>query len=162
MTENCPRIRSTGWPRCRKPAARFCSHTIKLITPTAATLPLGRCRTTKDLRKVCPTRFDPRGTEGSNLLSSAGESRTDRAKLGQFGRRFWAMAARWNSSRAPNGPRSPQPVEPQNAFEVHEHHLDLFSLIARGLVGIGLGDLASEVARPFVDRAQHLAAGALA
>ncbi len=72
------------------------------------------------------------------------------------------MAARWNSSRAPNGPRSPQPVEPQNAFEVHEHHLDLFSLIARGLVGIGLGDLASEVARPFVDRAQHLAAGALA
>jgi hypothetical protein len=51
----------------------------------------------------------------------------------------------------------PEPVEPQNAFEVGEQHLDLFSLVARGLVGIALGDLASDVARVFVDRAQHFA-----
>jgi hypothetical protein len=42
-------------------------------------------------------------------------------------------------------------------IEVGEPHLDFFSLVARGLVGIALGDLASEVGRAFVDRAQHFA-----
>jgi hypothetical protein len=41
----------------------------------------------------------------------------------------------------------PQPVEPQNAFEVCELHLDFFSLIARDLLGISFGDFASEIAR---------------
>jgi hypothetical protein len=42
--------------------------------------------------------------------------------------RFWAVAARRNSSRAPFGPRSSEPVETQNAFEVGEQHLDLPAL----------------------------------
>jgi hypothetical protein len=33
-------------------------------------------------------------------------------------RRFWAVAARWNSSRAPFGPRKSQPIKLQDAFEV--------------------------------------------
>jgi hypothetical protein len=40
---------------------------------------------------------------------------------------------------------------------VGEQHLDLFALIARGLIGLGLGDLASQIARAFMDRAQNLA-----
>jgi hypothetical protein len=57
-------------------------------------------------------------------------------------RRFWAVAARWNSSRTPLGPRNRSSVKLQDALEVGEQHLDLFALAARGLVGLGLGDLA--------------------
>ena len=39
-----------------------------------------------------------------------------------------------------------------------EEHPDLFALAARGLVSVRFGDLPGEVARAFVDRAQHLAA----
>ena len=41
-------------------------------------------------------------------------------------RRFWAVAARWNSSRAPFGPRN-RSRELEDAFEVGEQHLDLLS-----------------------------------
>jgi hypothetical protein len=34
---------------------------------------------------------------------------------------------------------------------VGEQHLDLFALAARGLVGLGFGDVAGEIARPFMD-----------
>ena len=44
-----------------------------------------------------------------------------------------------------------QPVELQDAFEVREQHLDLFALAARGLVSLGLGDVASHVAGALVD-----------
>jgi hypothetical protein len=53
-------------------------------------------------------------------------------------------------------PAQPQPVEPQNAFEVREQHLDLFALIARGLVGLSLGDLASKIARAFTDTVEKV------
>jgi hypothetical protein len=55
------------------------SHTIKLITPTAAhRAPRDCCRTAKGLRKACPNSvLITRGTEGSNLLSSSGESGTN-------------------------------------------------------------------------------------
>ena len=38
---------------------------------------------------------------------------------------FWAVAARWNSSRAPFGPRT-RSRSPENAFKMREEYLDLF------------------------------------
>src|SRR5438874_8986590 len=72
-------------------------------------------------------------------------------------RRFWAVAARWNSSRAPFGPRNRSRSSFKDAFEVCEQHLDLFALTARGSVGFGFGNFAGQVTRPFVDRALDLA-----
>ena len=40
---------------------------------------------------------------------------------------------------------------------MREQHLNLLPLAARGLVGLGLGDVAGQVARAFMDRAQNLA-----
>jgi hypothetical protein len=34
---------------------------------------------------------------------------------------------------------------------VSEQHLDLFALVARELVGLGFGDVAGKITRPFVD-----------
>jgi hypothetical protein len=52
------------------------AHPIKLITPTAATVPLGIATAQPRVSgKVCPNSvLTARGTEGSNLLSSSGES----------------------------------------------------------------------------------------
>ena len=50
-------------------------------------------------------------------------------------------------------------VEPKDAFEVREQHLDLLALAPRGQIGIAERQIAGEVARAFVDRAQHLATG---
>jgi hypothetical protein len=41
-----------------------------------------------------------------------------------------------------------EPIELQDALEVCEQHLDLFALAPRGLIGLGLGDLAGQIARP--------------
>ena len=49
----------------------------------------------------------------------------------------------------------PQSVELRDAFEMCEQHLDLFLLAERGVVGLGLGDTAGEVACALVDRAQN-------
>jgi len=62
VTENCPSIRSTGRARWRKPAARFWSHTIKLITPTAATVPPGIAAAQRGSPESVPQqRFDLKG-----------------------------------------------------------------------------------------------------
>ena len=55
--------------------------------------------------------------------------------------------------------RSPQAqaVQFENALEVSEEHLDLLSLLARLLVTIGLGNLASDIPRRFMDAARDLA-----
>src|SRR5467141_2977702 len=51
------------------------AHTIKLIADSRHRAPRDCCRTAKGLRKVCPNGvLTARGTEGSNLLSSSGES----------------------------------------------------------------------------------------
>jgi Transposase domain (DUF772) len=52
-----------------------------------------------------------------------------------------------------------KPVELQNALEVCEQHLDLFASAPRGLIGLGLGDLAGQVARPS-PRARYQASAA--
>lgn len=44
-----------------------------------------------------------------------------------------------------------EPIELQDAFKVYEQHFDLFTLIARGLVILSLGNVASQVACAFVD-----------
>src|SRR5688500_4980371 len=74
-------------------------------------------------------------------------------------RRFWAVAARRNSSFALllRGTSQAQSVELENAFEVREQHFYLLPLATRGQIGIGLGDVASEVTSTLVDRAQDLA-----
>ena len=41
-------------------------------------------------------------------------------------RRFWAVAAKRNSSLAPFGPRR-QSTEPEDALQMSEEHLDLLS-----------------------------------
>src|SRR5262249_33448220 len=51
----------------------------------------------------------------------------------------------------------PQSVELQDALEMREQHLDFLPLAARGLVRLGLGDVAGQVACAFMDRAQNLA-----
>src|ERR1700720_2660332 len=73
-------------------------------------------------------------------------------------RRFWAVAARWNSSRAV-WPAQSQPIELQDAFQMREQHLDLFALTARGPVHLGLGDVARHIAGALVDGARDLASG---
>ena len=75
VIENCPRIRrrlgAMAQIRCE-----ILAHTIKLITPIAATVPLGIAAAQPRVSgKVCPNSvLTARGTEGSNLLSSSGES----------------------------------------------------------------------------------------
>jgi hypothetical protein len=44
-----------------------------------------------------------------------------------------------------------EPIELQDAFQMCEQHFDLFALVARGLVGLSLGDVASQVAGAFMD-----------
>ena len=56
-------------------------------------------------------------------------------------------------------PSQSQPIKPQNALEMGEQHLDLFALTARGLVGLGLGDLTRKIARTLVDGARDFAGG---
>src|SRR5690348_3170890 len=76
-------------------------------------------------------------------------------------RRFWAGGGEEELVLCAAGPSQSQPVELQDALQVREQHLDLLPLAPRGLVGRGCGDVASEIARPFVDRARHLARGRL-
>src|SRR5947209_8433372 len=52
-------------------------------------------------------------------------------------RSFWAVAARWNSSRAPQGPRNRSRSSSDDAFEVREQHLDLLALTPRDDIGVG-------------------------
>ena len=51
----------------------------------------------------------------------------------------------------------PQASQVQDAFEVCEQHLDFLSIFARLPVKTGLGDVASHIARSFMDAARDLA-----
>ena len=66
-------------------------------------------------------------------------------------RRFWAVAARRNSSRAPVGPSQSKPIELENAFEMGEQHLDLLAQSARHVALPRLGDRTRHVTRALVD-----------
>jgi len=48
----------------------------------------------------------------------------------------------------------PQAGEVQNAFKVREEHLNFLSIFARLLVKTSLGDVASHIARRFIDAAR--------
>ena len=66
-------------------------------------------------------------------------------------RRFWAVAARWNSSRAPFGPRN----RSRSSFRMRLRWANSISTFfrwqARGLVGLGFCNVAGQVTRPLVD-----------
>jgi hypothetical protein len=49
------------------------------------------------------------------------------------------------------GTSQAEPAEVQDAFEVGEEHLHLLPLPPGGQVGVGLGDVASDVPGPLVD-----------
>ena len=71
--------------------------------------------------------------------------------------RFCTMAARWNSSRAPERPRSRSRSNPMVGLQVREAHLDALALIARFEERLGLHLAPRHVARIFVDVACHIA-----
>ena len=50
-----------------------------------------------------------------------------------------------------------QAIEPQDALEVGEQHLDFLPLPPRAAIGVGLGDGAGQVTSAFVDATRHLA-----
>src|ERR1700730_314951 len=50
-----------------------------------------------------------------------------------------------------------QAIQLKNALEVSEEHLDLLAVLARLLVSIGLGDIASDLPCRFMDAASDLA-----
>src|SRR5665213_1448633 len=75
-------------------------------------------------------------------------------------RRFWAVAARRNSSWAAGASQS-QPIESEDAFEVGEQHLDLLPLAARYDVSVRLGDVPRSVASGFIDGARYFARGGI-
>ena len=85
-----------------------------------------------------------------HLRSGGGDCLRAGDELGQFpevlsGSRqveFVAGAARAAQS---------EPIELQDAFKMCEQHFDLFALVARGLVGLSLGNVASQVAGAFMD-----------
>ena len=54
------------------------------------------------------------------------------------------------------GSAKAQPIQPEDALEVGEQHLDLLPLAPGGDVGIGPGDVAGDVPGVFVDGTRHL------
>lgn len=64
-------------------------------------------------------------------------------------RRFWAVAARWNPSRAPFGPRNRSRFRFRMRFNWVNTILTFFALAARDLAGLDFGDVAGEIARAF-------------
>ena len=81
--------------------------------------------------------------------------------VGTSFRRFWAVAARWNSSRTPFGPRNRSRSRRRMRFEVGEQHLDLLPQLPGCSALVGLGDVTGPVASALVDRPRHLARGCL-
>jgi hypothetical protein len=75
-------------------------------------------------------------------------------------RRFWTVAAKWNSSRAPQGPRSRNLSSFRMRLRWANSISTFFADSARS-GSSGLGDLARDVARAFADRVQHVAGRAL-
>jgi hypothetical protein len=63
------------------------------------------------------------------------------------------MAANVSASRASQA----QAVEPQNALEMGEQHLDLLAIAPRLRKRFGLGERARDIARGLINAAQDLA-----
>src|SRR5438067_13546384 len=84
------------------------------------------------------------------LASRRYEGRRHRDQLGEFAE---VLSGRGEVELVAGAarPAESEPIELQNTLQVSEQHLDLFALAARGLVLVGLGDLASQVTRTFVD-----------
>src|SRR6266513_6333962 len=74
-------------------------------------------------------------------------------------RRFWAVAARWSSSRAPFGPRN----RSRSSFKMRLRWANsistLLSFTPGGDIGLDGRDVARHVASALVDRARDLAGG---
>ena len=70
--------------------------------------------------------------------------------------RFWAMAARTNSSWA-SGAAQSKPVEPQDAFELRKSHLDLLALASRLFETHRANERPGDVAGALMDIARDLA-----
>ena len=67
------------------------------------------------------------------------------------------MAARWNSSAAPHGPRNRSRPRPRMRLRCAKQHLDLLSKFSRDLVFFRLSDVPGHLTGAFVDRSQDLA-----
>jgi hypothetical protein len=59
------------------------------------------------------------------------------------------LSTKWTSQ--------PEPIEAQDALQMHEQHFDLLPFTARPDIGIGLRDVARNVSGLFVDRTRDLA-----
>jgi hypothetical protein len=92
--------------------------------------------------KGCPRNRHPRSGGGDCLR--AGDELGEFAEVLSGSRQveFVAGAARAAQS---------EPIKLQDAFKMCEQHFDLFALVARGLVGLSLGNVASQVAGAFMD-----------
>ena len=119
-------------------------------------------------RNVCngsiPLKKSVRGVEPLRAIIGRDEAQPPHAGFGigigiSFAslRRFWAAAARWNSSRAPFGPRSRRRSSLRMRLRCANSISTFFRCAARGDVGVGGGDVAGHVAGALVDRAQDLA-----
>ncbi len=70
--------------------------------------------------------------------------------------RFWAVAARWNSSRAPDGPRNRSRSRRKMRFKC-ANSISTFFRRFRDVRFLGLGDVAGHIPRSLVDRPRDLA-----
>src|SRR5580704_132662 len=71
--------------------------------------------------------------------------------------RFWAVAAKRNSSFCSVWAALAQSIGPEDALQMSEEHPDLLSLPARDHVGLGLCDCERLVASGFMNGARDLA-----
>lgn len=99
------------------------------------------------------------GFAGGRLLRSCrADLRSARHELGELPE---VLGGGREVELVPGAIRAPQaePIEPQDAFEVGEHHLHLLPPPPRCDIGLGGGDIPSHVAGHFMDRPQDLARG---
>ena len=115
------------------------------------------CRSAISLRA---TGFDPPAlTPSTQLLRYAihrARAGGGRATSDASRRRFWAMAARTNSSWAPRGPRSRSRPSFRMGFKC-EPHLDLLALTSRLLKVFGAGERPGNVSGMLMDVARDFA-----
>src|SRR5436190_24138446 len=123
----------------------------------------------------CPESADSVEEVGSGVIAVAGSAVTlatvtgASPQIAEVGagtgisiaslRRFWAVAARWNSSRAPFGPRN----RSRSSFKMRLRWANsistLLSFTPGGDIGLDGRDVARHVASALVDRARDLAGG---
>jgi hypothetical protein len=82
------------------------------------------------------------------IAPQAGIAGAAGASVASF-RRFWVVAARCNSSRAPLGPRNRSRLSFRMRLRCANNISTFFALAPRGLIGLNVGNLAGQVARAF-------------